>query len=93
MTHYTSAVGLYSQGMSVSGAEDMAGNHWEWCLNKFDDLDHTEVDATNDPRVLRGGAWSYTPGYLRSAYRYAGLMKICGNGLIWRQLFRDSSGP
>ena len=61
--------------MSVSGAEDMAGNLWEWCLNKFDDLDHTEVDATNDPRVLRGGSWNLTPGLLRSALRswsYAG---------------------
>ena len=31
------AVGMYPAGASSTGALDMAGTVWEWCLNKFDD--------------------------------------------------------
>jgi hypothetical protein len=40
---------------------DMAGNVWEWCLNKYDDLEVTTIDASGDGRVLRGGAWIGNP--------------------------------
>ena len=30
------AVGMYPAGVSSTGALDMAGTVWEWCLNKFD---------------------------------------------------------
>ena len=30
------AVGMYPAGASPTGARDMAGTVWEWCLNKFD---------------------------------------------------------
>ncbi len=70
----TSAVGVFPDGVASSGALDMAGNVWEWCLEKYD-LDTGRVgpamiDAANDRRVLRGGSWSNAPGDLRSAPRF-----------------------
>jgi formylglycine-generating enzyme required for sulfatase activity len=69
----TSAVGLYRQGASPYGLMDMAGNVWEWCLNKYDDLEETAIDASGGSRVLRGGAWDRNPEYARSANRSGAL--------------------
>jgi formylglycine-generating enzyme required for sulfatase activity len=59
------AVGMYPDGASLHGAQDMAGTVWEWCLNKFE---QPEVIASsgNDlvTRALRGGSWD---GYQVSA--------------------------
>ncbi|WP_177418163.1 formylglycine-generating enzyme family protein [endosymbiont of Lamellibrachia barhami] len=53
----TTSVGLYPQGASSYGVMDMAGNVWEWCLNKGDHPDQIEADISGDSRVLRGGSW------------------------------------
>jgi formylglycine-generating enzyme required for sulfatase activity/uncharacterized caspase-like protein len=64
---------------------DMHGNVWEWCQDHWhdsyidEDIDeeapvdgsawiHLEVDG-DEPRVIRGGAWSCFPEFCRSAAR------------------------
>lgn len=66
----TTTVGLYPQGASPYGVMDMAGNVWEWCLNKADRPDQVGADASGDTRVLRGGSWIYDPLYARTDNRY-----------------------
>jgi formylglycine-generating enzyme required for sulfatase activity len=48
---------MYPQGVAKCGAVDMAGNLWEWCLNKSGSPEVVEVDASGDSRVLRGGSF------------------------------------
>ncbi len=67
------AAGLYPQGAAECGALDMAGNLWEWCLNKYDKPKEIGVDASGDVRVLRGGLY-HLPRVLASCvYRYSSL--------------------
>lgn len=61
----TSAVGIYPQGQAASGAIDMTGNVWDWCLNKFDLPSMIEPDLSEDIRICRGGSWNYLSGYLQ----------------------------
>jgi formylglycine-generating enzyme required for sulfatase activity len=53
----TTAVGMYPEGAAASGALDMSGNVWEWCLNKYESPYSTAVDTSNDYRALRGGSF------------------------------------
>ncbi|NOZ53886.1 MAG: formylglycine-generating enzyme family protein [Gammaproteobacteria bacterium] len=55
----TTAVGVYPQGNSPLGIADMAGNVWEWCLNKHDTPEVSTADISGRPRVLRGGSWFF----------------------------------
>ncbi|MFM8441990.1 MAG: formylglycine-generating enzyme family protein, partial [Methylococcus sp.] len=66
----TTAVGLYPQGASPEGVEDLSGTVWEWCLNRYDDPDDTRVDASGDLRALRGGSWNYDPDMALASVRY-----------------------
>ncbi|MEW8562731.1 MAG: SUMF1/EgtB/PvdO family nonheme iron enzyme, partial [Candidatus Thiodiazotropha sp.] len=65
----TTAVGLYPQGTSPYGVFDMAGNLFEWCINKYEEPAVIDVDASDDLRVLRGGSWYFDPEDARSADR------------------------
>lgn len=68
----TSSVGLYPNGQSPHGLMDMAGNVWEWCLNKFENPERTDsliLDATDDNRVCRGGAWFTSTKNMRLLHR------------------------
>ncbi len=56
------------------GLYDMSGNVWEWCQDWFGEYPSGTVTnptgATSGSfRVVRGGSWDDTAGYLRSAFR------------------------
>ena len=78
----TRPVGSYPAGRSWCGAEDMAGNVWEWVADGYDPEAYRRaplVDPFIPPngflRVIRGGAWGGITGGgvadLRSARRTA----------------------
>jgi len=66
----TTAVGMYPHGESPFGVQDMCGNVWEWCLNKYNHPKVTDPDTSGDSRVLRGGSWINLTDYARADYRY-----------------------
>ena len=72
----TWVVGSKPQGTSPYGAQDMAGNMWEWVADWYGAYG---VGETNNPmgppmgngRVLRGGSWNnYNSNNFRAANRY-----------------------
>ncbi len=65
----TTAVGVYPHGRSPYDVDDLSGNVWEWCLNKYDDLEAIAPDKTGNWRALRGGSWFLNPDYARVGYR------------------------
>lgn len=66
----TSPVGLYPEGKAPSGALDMAGNVLEWCSDEYEQPERGVVDATDRPRVVRGGSFVFSSSSCRAAYRY-----------------------
>ncbi|OQX02689.1 MAG: hypothetical protein BWK73_41905 [Thiothrix lacustris] len=68
----TTAVGIYPQGQSPYGLMDMAGNVWEWCLNKHEEPSMITPDLSGGFRVVRGGSWGYFTGSCRSSFRDLG---------------------
>jgi iron(II)-dependent oxidoreductase len=89
----TCAVGLFPAGASWCGAEDMAGNIWEWCSTlwgadmaaprfRYPHAEDGREDTAAGPRVrrvLRGGCFS--SGRERACCTYRGSLEPDG---FWR---------
>jgi formylglycine-generating enzyme required for sulfatase activity len=76
----TTPVGSYPasdarrSGASPCGAEDMAGNVWEWTSSLYSRYKYIESDGREDQkstenRTLRGGSWYYYARGARAAFR------------------------
>jgi formylglycine-generating enzyme required for sulfatase activity len=79
----TTAVGLYPQGASPYGVEDLAGNVWEWCLNEYNNPERIEPSG-KAARVLRGGSWFFIPVDARAPGRGRGLPGLRGSRVGFR---------
>jgi hypothetical protein len=68
----TTAVGMYPHGgaVQISGEEvlDLAGNVWEWCLNKHKEPSDISLKG-QDARVARGGSWFNSRSFARCTSR------------------------
>lgn len=64
----TTAVGIYPKGGTPEGVLDLSGNVWEWCLNEYEEPDHTQPSGEK-PRVLRGGSWLNYQNLARTDFR------------------------
>ena len=72
----TSAVGIFPNGASPYGVEEMSGNVWEWCLSDYGKPQieaHEENLRNENSRVLRGGSWLDLRGDARAVFRYGDL--------------------
>ncbi len=72
----TTPVGSYPSDASPYGAQEMAGNVWEWCSSLYKEQYPYTPAASEDGgkyrtnvRVSRGGSWYYFPLSARAAYR------------------------
>jgi formylglycine-generating enzyme required for sulfatase activity len=70
----TAPVGSYPQGASWCGAQDMAGNVWEWTTSLYRPYPYQADDGREEPtstgsRVLRGGAFGSKRAGVRTTYR------------------------
>jgi formylglycine-generating enzyme required for sulfatase activity len=81
----TSTVGMYPNGATRQGVLDMAGNVWEWCLNKSEQPDTRDAlcieSDERGQRVVRGGSWNDRWPLLRASIRAWGYaVRGGGNG-------------
>ena len=75
----TTPVGMYPDGASGYGVQDMMGNVWEWCADWYDEklYERRKDQEVSDPlgpvkgsaRIVRGGSWLYAQWNCRAACR------------------------
>lgn len=55
------------------GSEDILGNVWEWCQERYCERYDRDKPPDRSARALRGGSWHHRAACSRSAYRGYGL--------------------
>lgn len=74
-TRTTASVGMRPSGAATCGAEDMAGNVWEWMCSMYTTYPHqsatvVEDFAAEDKEVpVRGGCWSSSASFIQNSVR------------------------
>ncbi|MBJ00754.1 MAG: hypothetical protein CME67_05930 [Halobacteriovoraceae bacterium] len=72
-THEVAPIRTYSNLPNAFGLFDMHGNVWEWTQDWYEQDPTGTIDpvgpGAGSVRVIRGGSWVYSPGFLRSASR------------------------
>jgi formylglycine-generating enzyme required for sulfatase activity len=86
----TTAVGVYGHAASSEGVLDLAGNVWEWCVNKYERPDQLAADTGGDRRVARGGSWYFNSDDARGSKRGRNSPDSRGSGRGFRLV---SSAP
>ena len=85
----TSPVGSFPRGASPFGAEDMAGNVWEWCLDFYEPYKGKERTnprsaLTVGRRIYRGGSWKSRASSLRTTTRNFNIPEYSANDVGFR---------
>jgi formylglycine-generating enzyme required for sulfatase activity len=85
----TSPVGAFPRGASPYGAEDMAGNVFEWCLDFFDLYRgkariNPRGPTHGNKRIYRGGSWKSRGATLRASARGFNLPDYSSNDVGFR---------
>jgi len=65
----TTAVGMYPHGAAQAGAEDAAGNLWEWCLSDYEKPGTIDGYGNRQSKVRRGGSFDYDRSLAAASYR------------------------
>ncbi len=82
-------------GASPCGAEELAGNVWEWLATaiaaNYSKSETTEPQDSTQNRRLRGGSWLGNAEYARAAYR-GNLRPVIVGGNVGFRLVRASPG-
>ncbi len=72
--HMTTPVGSYPSGASPYGAQDMAGNVWEWTSTNYKPYPYRTNDGRENMslfanKIVRGSSWDSYPKDARVAHR------------------------